>query len=197
MSSPIVIPFNFQPVETSVKTANYTIPVGRYARASFSFPNYPMTTASNANISLAVASISINGAVILRGKSGGRLVTTVTARTVTIPSAGYVTFGAVNSNSGAQIVWNLTQFDGLTSVLENILTVNNFTAPRCNLSSMYLSRTTSFVVQQTNTGSLSHSLLIDYDPINNNQSSQVWLRAGDIIGISNAAAFVEEFNQIS
>lgn len=32
MSSPIILPFNFQPVAVSVRTASYTIPTGRYAR---------------------------------------------------------------------------------------------------------------------------------------------------------------------
>lgn len=34
MSSRILIPFNFQPVATAVKTASYTIPAGRYAKVS-------------------------------------------------------------------------------------------------------------------------------------------------------------------
>lgn len=34
MSSPLTIPFNHQPISTSVKTSSYTIPAGNYARAS-------------------------------------------------------------------------------------------------------------------------------------------------------------------
>lgn len=32
MSAPFIVPFNFQPVSVSVKTASYTIPAGKYAR---------------------------------------------------------------------------------------------------------------------------------------------------------------------
>jgi hypothetical protein len=34
MGAPIVVPFNFQPVAVSVRTASYTIPAGRYARVT-------------------------------------------------------------------------------------------------------------------------------------------------------------------
>jgi hypothetical protein len=32
MSAPIVVPFNYQPVSTTVQVASYTIPAGKYAR---------------------------------------------------------------------------------------------------------------------------------------------------------------------
>lgn len=34
MPAPIVVPFNFEPVAVSVRTASYTIPAGRYARVT-------------------------------------------------------------------------------------------------------------------------------------------------------------------
>lgn len=53
MSSPLVIPFDHNPIAISVKTASYTIPVGRYARVI-------------ANLE-GSATITINGATALRG----------------------------------------------------------------------------------------------------------------------------------
>lgn len=63
MSSPIVIPFNFDPIQISVVTTSFTVPAGRYARVI-------------ANVE-GSATFTINGATALRGTQNSVLTSSV------------------------------------------------------------------------------------------------------------------------
>jgi hypothetical protein len=39
MSAPFIIPFNFDPISTTLKTSSYTIPSGQYAEIHAQYPN--------------------------------------------------------------------------------------------------------------------------------------------------------------
>jgi hypothetical protein len=193
MSSPIVIPFNFQPVETSVKTANYTIPVGRYARASFSFSSIPQTNASNANLTIPTASFGVNGVVLGRGVSTGRLVISnnSTLRTVAAPSSGSTRM-YFNILSGAQSTVNIegegNNSFGTSTTFQNYLSQNG--------AIEIFHRSTTVMTITNSSSNFSHYNFIYYPELKLVQDF-LWLRAGDIINLTNASAFVEEYNQIS
>jgi hypothetical protein len=55
MSAPFIIPFNFQPVTTSVKTSSYTVPAGKYAkvvpsRADFTINGSSLSSSESATV---------------------------------------------------------------------------------------------------------------------------------------------------
>jgi hypothetical protein len=192
MSSPIVIPFNFQPVETSVKTANYTIPVGRYARASFSFSSIPQTNASNANLTIPTASFGVNGVVLGRGVSTGRLVisNSGTTRTVAAPSSGSTRmyFNILGGVAAHVRIEGDNNNSFLTSITQNYQSETG--------AIEIFHRSTTVMTISNSSSNLSHYNFIYYPELKLVQDF-LWLRAGDIINLTNASAFVEEYNQIS
>jgi len=172
MSSPIVIPFNFQPVETSVKTANYTIPVGRYARIAHVSSNLN-STANNANLTLATGSISLNGSVIVRAPVTYTLAGfgTTTTRTITAPSFGLFTF-LFNTSSGGTFIDSVAAIAGSSYTLGG----SSYTVSPA--------QAVSFLVKGIWTPNAPTNI-------------ETWLRAGDVITIASMQVRVEEFNQIS
>lgn len=81
MSSPLVLPFNFQPVAVSVRTASYTIPPGRYARVVVNLEGS--------------ATFTIGGVTALRGTQNNVLSSSNTQMSGTAP-----TQLAINSSAG-------------------------------------------------------------------------------------------------
>jgi len=192
MSSPIVIPFNFQPVTTSVKTANYTIPTGRYARVIPSFPSIATTTVANTNLTIPSVSFGINGEILSRGESIGRITSLNAARTITVPSSGYVEFLTI-SPTGSATQASITNIDGLA-------VGQNLNSPAAGSFGTWA--TIPFIrggtITITNILS-SPNILIHFRPTlaQRREGAYFWLNSGDIINLSNASAFVEEYNQIS
>lgn len=192
MSSPIVIPFNFQPVATSVKTANYTIPVGRYARVIPSFPTIASTTVANANLTIPVVSFGINNQVISRGEAIGRITALTAARTITLPSSGYFSILTIN-NTGSTVSTNITNIDGLATI-QALNTQAAATFAPWAQRPFVRGGTITIGPTQGNP-----NILVMFEPtlLQTMGGAGFWLRSGDIINLSNASAFVEEYNQIS
>lgn len=91
MSSPIYIPssagFNNNPLSTTVRTASYTIPAGRYARVV-------------ANLE-GSATLTINGTTALRGTQNSILSSSGLITQTQIINAG---FGGVSTNFSGQVL---------------------------------------------------------------------------------------------
>jgi len=81
MTAPLVVPFNFQPVSVSVKTASYTIPAGQYA--------YVVAYLQDGG------SFTIDGSTVLVSKSGG-----LSARSGTLTGGQSFTVAANNRWEG-------------------------------------------------------------------------------------------------
>jgi len=82
--------FNFDPAETSVKTANYTIPAGKYARIT---PLYSTTAshsaANNNNATPPNVNIQLNSLVVYRFPVSGSLSNSSSvSRVITFPANG-------------------------------------------------------------------------------------------------------------
>lgn len=190
MSSPIVVPFNFDPIATSIKTSNYTIPAGRYARISNLNNPAPSSNFSGSNTtgSAFPSCATIDGRVIL--VSGIRATLnannfsagSVTVSFSLIPSfAGIFTvapshptgFCQVNSNSS----W-VTVVSGSSGTIFASGSFPNVTGLRLTWTGLQ------------NTGS--YAEILPYS-----SPSYFWAKEGEVIALTRSLVSVEEFNRIS
>jgi hypothetical protein len=113
MSAPFIIPFNFQPVSTSVKTASYTIPAGKYARvkplrADFTLNGVSLgVTAINiVSVSGSIASLSVSPL------SGSVLI----SHTIEITTGSVSATGTIFTGTGSPAVGTISRtFIGSTT----------------------------------------------------------------------------------
>lgn len=104
MSAPIFIPFNFNPVETSVKTSNYTIPAGRYAYVRECDASYNFFYFGYDNITITVNDkASIDGiSIINEFRFRWQFTISSSARTITINDINsYLTYRYFSNISSA------------------------------------------------------------------------------------------------
>lgn len=203
MSSPIVVPFNFQPAETSIKTSNYTIPAGRYARVSIvtglgSVAVGPHSS-NNATFSRPVGFLRLNNISILTNDFSLTSLNNSSPETFTlnfgspVDLCGLFSLGvnSYQSNGAASLQVNLTS-GGWTNVvsvviadaLSNSLAFNSFN----QVNGIRVVKPAGFAAY-TLTGS--------YTKQNNVFNTDFFVPSGSVLTASGVRYLVQEFNQIS
>jgi hypothetical protein len=198
MSAPFIIPFNNNPASTSIKTASYTIPAGKYAKIYGA--NIYISEALGANPATQTRlspSFQIDGQVI-----SSNLHITITAtssttgtRTITYPSVEnisdniYVSSSTNNTN-------NILSFSLLRYSRDTILvTANGTTTTATDLTPSF----TSSMIFQISTSVTNATTYTAKASIKNNESKDFWIPSGTVISIplGTAKYIIEEYNQIS
>jgi hypothetical protein len=175
--------FNFNPVETSVKTSNYTIPAGRYARVTpiAATGGTHGSAGFNANVTAPNFNLQINSVVAHIYPCSGQLKTSTTSVvTLTFPSNGFVSYNFFTPN-GAPI--SDLRINGVSN------------GAGANNASVLGYATCSSIGMQgafsTNT-SLIASWVFQTNPL------AIFVKSGDVISLNGASSYVtEEYNQIS
>ena len=184
MAAPFIIPFNNQPLTTTIKTASYTIPAGKYAKAT----GYFISNGSGTAATYTMSSLSIDGVAVLR-ESGFRVTRTIAGATAvfTVPSTfcGTMTFSCGTSG----VTTSTLNIDGIPYlVLSNAATAANLLA--CDIAggaaiTYSTALTCNCSLQFTNNGP---------------KQITAWVPAGTVLTGSLASSFhwiVEEYNVIS
>lgn len=184
MSSPIVVPFNFDPIATTVRTANYTIPAGRYARVT---PLYSTAGSyfqgNNGNASCSDINIQLNGAVVYRFPVAGSLSTQAlnVVRTLSFPANGKIEAFFGGSSAMLRCYISGAEING---------SFGTITQSSFNISAMG----SSIGVQPTQSGYAMLTAKWQYLE----SISSFFAKSGDIITISAASSYLtEEYNRIS
>jgi hypothetical protein len=190
MSSPIVVPFNFQPVSTTLRTSNYTIPSGRYA---YAIPN--------------AASCSINGSIFVCGTSS---LTVAGTNAVMYPITGYSGDIRVFSNA-SNATKRLVTFQTVSATTSTVLDLLQATST--NVLEFYLmDGVISSIVSGTRaTGNYDPSRAGEGSPIlglnasasttytiQKIRTSPLWVSSGDVLSGNGTFLWsVMEYNKIS
>jgi len=180
MSSPIVIPFNFQPVQTSKKTTNYTIPAGRYARA----------TAIDCRGQLNGVEIFIgNFVTITTGNGRGLVGMNFTGKIEQANTTGSRTVSYVLTNGGSTSGVTITNASNANNLpvtyFENGFCIN---IPNSNLIATSGVTPTIEVISSTSGAAFRVSKGII-------SPASIWVKSGDVL--AGTSWIVEEYNQIS
>jgi hypothetical protein len=113
MSAPFIVPFNFQPVSVSVKTASYTIPAGKYARVVVEVDSGGVFTIGGVSAVTSSAFVNID---TVAGFSGG-------TATYTVPTGfrAEACFAPASGGAGttAQINGNVVEALGLVQYYDD------------------------------------------------------------------------------
>lgn len=197
MSSPFVIPFNFQPLSSEIKSSTYTIPAGRYAQIEpvNTVTSNKAVVESDSNLTINISKIEIDSEDYYFFPSSFRLaVSTSGERTITAPSQGvFDLFLTKNSDSSGTAY--VSAVDGVTTG-----------------SSGQRSGTTGSVSNDLNYGHL--SLVAKSVAINRTDSagtasvfgkwqqtdkpSPIWLKSGQVITITGSARYrITEYQSYS
>jgi len=205
MASRLVVPFNFEPVNSSLKTANYTLPSGVYGRVTPAYGTYVVSglSVTNANGSKTYTesemSLSINSSAVyfydLKGSGTvGRTSAGSATYTVTIPQ---------NIFKNAQTVLVVTSVTPSPSIncrisADGIATASLAagTSPGLVFWEGYMNQiiSTASTTSTVPSGNFSYSFNINFS----NEKSSFWVEAGSVISCpANCAYYLEEYNKIS
>jgi len=170
MAAPFIVPFNFQPDSTTIKTTSYTVPSGKYANITVYYEGTETQTATGANLTLNNRTITLNSSVIFIPPSYGFTIfdlSTVAGYTVTFPrTCRFSARGMGFSFQGVAVASSIVDVGGVS---------NNVTT------------------DPSTQGSLSGIIFGDMG-----ESRNFWAKSGDIIsGSGNWRAMVTEYNMIS
>jgi hypothetical protein len=204
MAAPIVVPFNFNPASTTIKTASYTIPSGKYAlvtQSEIGYVNLGALSTSNASATKTFTDseifIQINGAnyctatqyflqatIIDTNGASGTQTWTYTYNFPTYFNPRIVNCTGV-FNSGSGTLSANTFFSGTAST--NILNLNA------------IDQTFDAIRFQYSAGDfITANVTFRARIVTNTNQQGFWAKAGDVITIpSGAYLCVQEFNQIS
>lgn len=198
MAAPIVIPFNNNPASSSVRSASYTIPAGKYAYFtagyiyfSESLGTNPATQTRTAPL-ITVDGVSIDHDILLN----------VTA-TNTAVSTRTITYNLGLQSSENRYVYSSSPSTAASFTISlNCLYGETNTAAGSNSTVVTTSNTFGLVntLTMTITGALSNSInltaRVNIGCINKTKS---WLPSGTVIAVTNGTASyrLEEYNQIS
>jgi len=202
MAAPFIIPFNNEPtLSTTLRTANYTVPAGKYARVIPISYDQTWSIANNTTGQTTIAGMQLNGSYI--GSKSFSVTASMTSTgvanrtntfsipvgTVTNPFLSCVSTTGSAVSIGYEILTGATTqtvtISAPTSAVTGIASYQSL--PNCNgirLNNL----STAIGVPFTNTWTFSCNYLID----------PFWIRAGDIINANSWGRFIaEEFTSIS
>jgi hypothetical protein len=198
MSAPFIVPFNFMTVQSSVRTANYTVPAGRYARLTpLADPpiSIHLTQSSGHNPTRTPSFIRVNGRNITYPdiEVGVAAATAAVTNTITFSTATDLcgTF-LMNYEAGgsASYVMQVLQSGTWNTVVSGEglfgVSVRRVASYRADCSGIRVTKPSSSTAQA-----------ISGSVVSGARSGYVWLRAGDVIAISATTYYLEEFNNIS
>jgi hypothetical protein len=200
MSAPLVIPFNFQPVQTVVTNASYTVPSGKYAKivAFFTAGRSVSVNATNlvpATTNDSIKYITLNGSNILMEKV---INVTLTAARTTL-------------NGSTTATYNLTGFYGanstysITTYVSSTVTTSPFPSnPTSGVTSGTFSFSgTAFATCAVGGSAANPSITAILGLSNSTLSDKIefWAKAGDVITATASSApfsiIYTEYNNIS
>jgi len=174
MASPIVVPFNFDPVITAVRTASYTIPSGRYAQVFGECDSG--------------GSISVNGVTAVTTTAFSNIQVNGNAPSYTVPSGFRAKFRTISEGTTSGVL----TLNGNS----NYGNQDNTTVQGGALSEVGPGGTASVSSSGTGTFQGIHGVAIPSNATN--RQAQFWLKAGDVLsGAGSWRAVVQEFNKIS
>lgn len=202
MSAPFIIPFNNEPsLSTTLRTANYTVPTGKYARVipisydqTWTIPNNSngLTTTTGMQLngsSIGSKSFSVTASMTNTGVANRTNTFFIPSGTVTNPFLSCVS----TANNGVSIGYEI-----LTGATTQTLTVSAATAATVGIGS-YPSLPNNNAIRLNN---LSTASTVPYTNTwtfsCNYEIEPFWVRAGDIINTNTWGRFIaEEFTSIS
>jgi hypothetical protein len=197
----LLIPFDFNPIETSTKISNYTIPVGRYARGivrqgrqSLSIGNFAGTEARTINPSF----VYLNGKNI--SFSDFSYLTSINSSAThtlnlasNLPYLGFfldsTMVGLAGSAASIQILLGAT-WTTITTFANLLISVTLGGPIFYEYEDVNGIRSTG-AQSSTNRFTISQGMrngIIEGEPI--------WLKSGDVLGINNSLVWLEEYNVI-
>jgi hypothetical protein len=209
MASPIIIPFDNNPISTTVKSASYTIPAGKYAKITVQDEAYdPVSTLAYSIVNTSSTftllntdiGLCINGSLYFLYSFKVQLDISTTVQsaqrnlTVNLPAnyvnyTGYATWSLI-SNAGflggdGIYVFKIKETDHVD--------VGSFAYGSGRLTSLLL-RTT----KQNASGTTAMRAVIQNTRTDVNTVSPIWVPSGTVISCPSFGRYiVEEYNQIS
>lgn len=187
MSAPFIIPFNNNPSSTTIKTASYTIPAGKYAF-----------------VSSHVGNLSIDGSSVIPLQTLTFAITAGTSATVTrlndfsIPNGIYITTATLtttNNNYGGSFTFGLLAAPATDSVYTITSATRSTTGTTTNTVNSYFYGQ-NWYFSGTTTGSIAGggtaTTLVNFYPM---QNFGAWVKSGTVL--NGALYYVTEYNQIS
>jgi hypothetical protein len=178
MSAPMIIPFNFQPVNTGSTTGTYTVPAGKYARAYIKNCLLPV----------------LNGTSLYYSKNfgGTSMYTTATSQNEHVfpeTKCHRVTLG-IQSSTAQTVYIKLGIGGSVVNGVDNHFTMSTNSSASYNLTS---STVLSGFKSATNSGNCWFtSIILDVCEID-----ELWLKAGDAVSHSGGVIVYQEYNVIS
>ena len=191
MASRLIIPFDNNPVSTTIKTASYTIPAGKYAEAYCWFPSMPSSNASNANVVFPTRyTATINGIVYATSSASSSIsVTATTSRTMSsMPTNVKMEACLVLTTTGTSPAVSVT-INGIQYISSGAATMGY--TPTFNFINSVSSSSIS-----TNSAAATGFYSIISDSINENIKQ--WFPSGTVLsGTTSFSWAVTEYNAIS
>lgn len=202
MSAPFIVPFNFQPVSTTIKTASFTVPAGKYGLIKmlvFTLVDTTYTLAANTSGTKTVTEdecmLFINGvsaiaypyaiSSVVNISSNG----TLRSATIQMP-ASYglcqIAIRQVASTTGTPSGSCAIQYN-TTTIVTAALNTGAAGIGNCTLNSY----------QNGSSSTFSSTVTQAFSPLNYSQSD-AWVKSGDVITIPTGGKFIfTEYNMIS
>ena len=198
MSSKVLIPFNNNPASTSVKTASYTIPAGKYAKIyntgvwlNDSLGANP-TTATKLSPSIQIDGKTIPSSLYLQvtATSSTAATRTITYPNVEINTQNIYAFASSNQTSNPLNV-SITRFGNATFTVTAAAASVSSTDNTSNFTSSVVFQIAAAVI-----GSTTYTARVS---IENSEKKDFWLPSGTVITvpIGTGRYILEEYNNIS
>lgn len=168
MSAPMIIPFNHEPVTSTIKTSNYTVPSGKYARVYVKDSMLP----------------TLNSVPMYKSTLHVHSVAVGTAANVIAPTDADSMIATFTSLSGNPV------FFGTTSAVNSLACFYTQTVAATVYVPVKVSCGFSFWIQ----GSSPTLTGITYCK---NPDGWFWMKSGETLGILSGYIHVEEYNVIS
>jgi hypothetical protein len=171
MSAPFIIPFNFQPVQTVVSTASYTVPTGKYSKVLIEKAILPVLN------SVSMARTAILTSNIVTGTTGVIFGTPYDCSRLTL-----------NFNTSVIIY---VHFSPTVAASSTIYTATNSSATNIVFNGEIKGGTPISVA--TSSAATITSVVSELKP----PLGELWLKAGDVLTYSAGNIVYTEYNVIS